>query len=854
LTAGSVTSGSIEVPVQVSALTPGAAELLAARPGLISGLEGDPGYGTLALLPDDDNSSGPIDIRSVFGPDGINFFGQNYTSIYVNNNGNITFGAPTGQYTPSQIGAGFDYPIIAVFWGDVDTRAAGNVYYDLDATDGVMTITWDHVGYFDQHADRLNSFQIVLVNEGSGNFDIVYRYADIQWTTGDLSGGAPARAGYSAGDDTHYFELPQSGDVSALLSLPETPGNTSVDGVDQFDVRNGVVGPSTLTTTGTINFSDVDLSDVHSVQSITYTGSSAELGTLTLVQTADTTGTGTGGQFVWTYTADSEAVRAALDSTSTHSRIEAFEVVISDGHGGTISQTVSVTLTEAGNHAATFGGDTTGEVVENYVEVTTGGTIAHDVDSGTLTVQDVDSGEAHFRPIDPDAPELTGTYGNFTFNASNGYWTYTLIHDRADSLAADQHVQDRLTVTSADGTTQDITVDITGTNDAPEFTGHDREANYVANGPAVSLADRVSASDIDSADYAGGSLTATVTAGGHEGDTLSIAESQYIHFSASGNIVSFDSDGNGEGADFVQIGTLTDNFNSLTIALNGNATDAAVARLTQAIQFANAKPDPEAGTRTVTFTLNDGDGTAHGGHDFTRFDTTVRIDHAPVIVTDNLQIGERAGATTISGLSVSDADATSAEIFTITATTSGVGSGSVTPPSGSGSLANINTTLDNGVTYHPGATPPLTGMVTVTVADSFGAADTMNFIFNQAGTGPVTLQGTAGKDVIFATGYDDTLTGGAGADQFVFSAHSGHDTITDFTPGEDRIDLLDDLPFDSGSTASFNDWINNNGAVEQLGNGDTQIHLVGGNSILLSNVDRSSLHMNDFILHPGPQT
>jgi Ca2+-binding RTX toxin-like protein len=129
----------------------------------------------------------------------------------------------------------------------------------------------------------------------------------------------------------------------------------------------------------------------------------------------------------------------------------------------------------------------------------------------------------------------------------------------------------------------------------------------------------------------------------------------------------------------------------------------------------------------------------------------------------------------------------------------------------------------------------------------------VNFIFNEAGTGPnITLQGTSGKDVIFATGHTDTLTGGASADQFVFRADSGCDTITDFTPGQDKIDLFDELPFDRGHTGSFNAWINNNCAVEQLASG-TLIHLDGDNSILLSNVTKASLAMNDFILHPAGQ-
>ena len=126
----------------------------------------------------------------------------------------------------------------------------------------------------------------------------------------------------------------------------------------------------------------------------------------------------------------------------------------------------------------------------------------------------------------------------------------------------------------------------------------------------------------------------------------------------------------------------------------------------------------------------------------------------------------------------------------------------------------------------------------------------MNFIFNVAGSGPnVTLQGTPGKDVIFATGYQDTLTGGAGADQFVFASHTGNDTITDFTPGQDKIDLHDFDPFDPRTSGSFNTWVNS-GAVVQQG-ADTLVHLDMSDSILLSNVAKAHLSAGDFILHPS---
>lgn len=51
------------------------------------------------------------------------------------------------------------------------------------------------------------------------------------------------------------------------------------------------------------------------------------------------------------------------------------------------------------------------------------------------------------------------------------------------------------------------------------------------------------------------------------------------------------------------------------------------------------------------------------------------------------------------------------------------------------------------------------------------------------------LTGLAGNDVLIDGGASDVLTGGAGADLFVFSADDQRDTVTDFDPGIDRLDL-----------------------------------------------------------------
>ena len=54
-----------------------------------------------------------------------------------------------------------------------------------------------------------------------------------------------------------------------------------------------------------------------------------------------------------------------------------------------------------------------------------------------------------------------------------------------------------------------------------------------------------------------------------------------------------------------------------------------------------------------------------------------------------------------------------------------------------------------------------------------------------------TLVGSAGNDILVSGPGHTVMTGGAGADTFVIRAHSTTVTITDFRPGEDRLDLTD---------------------------------------------------------------
>ena len=57
------------------------------------------------------------------------------------------------------------------------------------------------------------------------------------------------------------------------------------------------------------------------------------------------------------------------------------------------------------------------------------------------------------------------------------------------------------------------------------------------------------------------------------------------------------------------------------------------------------------------------------------------------------------------------------------------------------------------------------------------------------GQGQDQLFGGNGDDILSGDVGGDWLTGGAGADSFIFGPAHGRDVITDFTPGEDQIDL-----------------------------------------------------------------
>ena len=111
------------------------------------------------------------------------------------------------------------------------------------------------------------------------------------------------------------------------------------------------------------------------------------------------------------------------------------------------------------------------------------------------------------------------------------------------------------------------------------------------------------------------------------------------------------------------------------------------------------------------------------------------------------------------------------------------------------------------------------------------------------GEGHDTLNGGEGDDWLDGGTGTDTLTGGSGADTFVYRAGSGSDTITDFTDGEDVIDLSA-----LESISGFEDL-----SMVQLGSFVTiDLHDHGGRTIALENFDIEDLDETDFVFYQPP--
>jgi len=200
-----------------------------------------------------------------------------------------------------------------------------------------------------------------------------------------------------------------------------------------------------LVATGQVTSSDAD----HGATA-TYTGSIA--GTYGTFAVDAATGK-------WTYTLDN-AHHQDLAGGEVHE--EMFTVTVTDDHGATATQDVTVTVRGTDDLAVIQPGGNTGAVTEDSPATATGNLQSTDIDS----------------PADQWLAATmggTGHHGTLTFGA-DGQWSYALDPADAavDAMDTGDSLSDVFTVATADGQSATITVTVNGHTDfVPDPNDHD---------------------------------------------------------------------------------------------------------------------------------------------------------------------------------------------------------------------------------------------------------------------------------------------------------------------------------------------------------------------------------------------
>ncbi|CAC5407375.1 Alpha-tectorin [Mytilus coruscus] len=197
----------------------------------------------------DDEYSSAQNLSVVF-----KFFHANFSTLYVNTNGLVSFLSGVSTYTSEPFPGIGSLIVLAPFWADVDIRycnSSCNIWYresdDLSiinkATSEIQQYfpdmehfiaswtyiaTWYNVPFYGASAVGLtkrNTFQCVLITNGLYAF-VIFNYNKIEWTTGTASGGnsdtgldgTPAQVGFNMGDQSHYYSV-EGSRTSDILNL-----------------------------------------------------------------------------------------------------------------------------------------------------------------------------------------------------------------------------------------------------------------------------------------------------------------------------------------------------------------------------------------------------------------------------------------------------------------------------------------------------------------------------------------------------------------------------------------------------------------------------------------------------------
>jgi VCBS repeat-containing protein len=235
-----------------------------------------------------------------------------------------------------------------------------------------------------------------------------------------------------------------------VISSEELSGQVLEDN----NISNGL-----LESSGLLTFSDVDLTDTHSV-AVNFNQSTHTQQLGQLVASIDKAATGGEvGEINWSYTLDNQSVQFLAQGEMIE---EVYKLTLSDGQGATVEREVAVTI-EGSNDAPTLESDFGEITVSSGVDSqTTGMLLFDDVDASDINTLSVTSADGSVVETIQDKADgsknttemvmVNGQYGALTLYGS-GSWTYTVNSEHQDvqALILGESLIEEFSVSYSDG-------------------------------------------------------------------------------------------------------------------------------------------------------------------------------------------------------------------------------------------------------------------------------------------------------------------------------------------------------------------------------------------------------------------
>lgn len=161
---------------------------------------------------------------TTFSAFSVNIAGTSYDSLSVQENGIVSFGGAVSSDPTTALSA-LGLPSFAPFFADgqitdVDSLSFGYTNTSVIGFDSFW-LTWTTIADGAAPGSPANIFQLGLVDQGGGDFDLIFNYEIIAW---DGPSGAQAGLAY----DGNVVLLPGAGTPGAYLGSDDTSSGSSV--------------------------------------------------------------------------------------------------------------------------------------------------------------------------------------------------------------------------------------------------------------------------------------------------------------------------------------------------------------------------------------------------------------------------------------------------------------------------------------------------------------------------------------------------------------------------------------------------------------------------------------------------